>query len=211
MLQHTLIVGTTGSGKSYTEHLIIDKIISEKFGTLILVDPKKMELCDYDGAPSTLQYADNATDIHSALIHAYDLMMIRFSEMKKKHQKTCEEPPVYVFVDEMGALMNDHKHRKQYGEILGDITMMGRAARVFAVLCTQIPTRENLPNSIRDNMVNKVCLRLDDVSRAHFILGNGANDIYEQLPKIGYGYVKTPDMYQPEKISIDDVCEKLDV
>ena len=210
MLSHTLIVGTTGSGKSYTERLIIDRLVKER-AQLALVDPKMVELVDYSGYDYTYGYSDNASDTHSLIVKVYAEMMMRFDSMKEKHVKEWDGKPLYLFVDEMGALMNDHRHRKEYGELLGDIGMMGRAARVFLVLCTQIPTRENIPNSIRDNMVNKVVLRLDDMARARFVLGTGTGQYLEDLPRIGKCYVKTPDMGRPERADVSDVCSMLDV
>jgi S-DNA-T family DNA segregation ATPase FtsK/SpoIIIE len=212
MLQHTLIVGTTGSGKSYTEHLIIDRMVADRSAQLVLVDPKRMELVDYAECDLTSKYADNPSTIYEAIVHAYDTTMVRFDSMRRDRVKEWQYLPLYVFVDEMGALMNDPRHRKQYGTMLGDIAMMGRAARVFLVLCTQIPTRENLPNSIRDNMTNKVCLRLDDSSRARYVLGPGSSRWYEDLPRIGKAYVRTPDMIErPERIDVDYICKVLDV
>lgn len=211
MLQHTLIVGTTGAGKSYAERKIISDLLDGKKAQVILVDPKMMELIDFEGNPMCVMHAGNPSETHDAILRAYSEMKMRFDSMKQRKIREWDSLPLYLFVDEMGALMNDHRHRREYGEVIGDITMMGRAARVFCILCTQVPTRENLPNSIRDNMTNKVCMRLDDSSRARFVLGTGNGGCYEDLPRHGKCYVKTPDMLRPERIDTDDVCRVLDV
>ena len=211
MLDTTLIVGTTGSGKSYAEHKILDRICSQKSGQFILIDPKLVELCDYMDSPLCDRYADATGSTYAAIMHAYDVMNTRLRSMRHDHVKEWRYLPLYVFVDEMGALMNDSAHRKQYGEVLGDVAMKGRAARVFLVLCTQLPTRENLPNSIRDNMTNKVVLRLDDMSRARYVFGPGSNRWVSDLPRYGKCFVRTPDMAHPQLCDTDGICDVLDV
>lgn len=213
MLQHTLIVGTTGAGKSYLENAMIDKMMERHDAQFVMLDPKRTELWDYAPADGVdvLKYADTPADFYDAIMYAHTMMMMRFDKMKSKHIKEWDGMPIYVVVDEMGALMNDRRHKKAYAELLGNIGMMGRAAKVFMILCTQVPTRQNVPNEIRDNMTNKVVLRLDDMSRARFVLGSGMSEYIGPLPRYGYGYVKTPDMDRPEKLDTDGIIKALEV
>lgn len=202
MLQHTLVCGTTGSGKSYLENMMVEQMAKGHRARLVLIDPKRTELWQWAGSPDTIAYSDNPSSHYDAIIRAYDQMNLRFSSMRSKGQREYDGLPLYVFVDEAGALMNDHKHKKAYTEMLGNIAMMGRSARVFIVWCTQVPTRQNIPNEIRDNMPNKVCLRLDMQDRARFVFGNGYE--FGPLPRVGYGYVRTPDMLDgPRKMAVD--------
>ncbi|MDD6567005.1 MAG: FtsK/SpoIIIE domain-containing protein [Parafannyhessea umbonata] len=215
MLQHTLIVGTTGAGKSYTERLILDRLVADKLSTFVLVDPKRVELADYaegmNKRSKCMAHAEDPSETYDAITSVYTQMMMRFDAMKRGKVREWEYGPLYLFVDEMGAIMNDHRHRKMYAEMIGNITMMGRAARVFCVLATQVPTRENIPNSIRDNMTNKVCLRLDNPSRARYVFGPGFE--FEQLPRVGKCYVQTPDILgAPKRVEVgDELMRVLDV
>ena len=77
--------------------------------------------------------------------------------------------------------------------------------------CTQVPIRRKILNEIRDSMTNKVVLRLDDMSRARFVLGTGMSDYIGALPRYGFGYVKTPDMDRPEKLDTDGIIKALEV
>lgn len=201
MLQHTLIVGTTGSGKSYLERMMIDRMAGKC--RLILIDPKRTELWDYEQHEETLFYADCPTRHYDAIIRAYDQMNSRFEDMRKRHLREWDGLPLYVFIDEAGALMNDRRHRRAYVEMLGNVAMMGRSARVFIVWCTQVPTKQCIPNEISDNLPCKVCLRLDTPNRARFVFGFGHQ--YGELPRHGYGYVKTPDILgDPRKMEVGD-------
>lgn len=201
MLQHTLMVGTTGSGKSYLERMMIDRMGDQ--AQLVLIDPKRTELWDYERRDNTLAYSDCPSGHYDAVIRAYNAMNERFEDMRRRRIREWDGLPLYVFVDEAGALMNDRKHRRAYTEMLGNVAMMGRSARVFIVWCTQVPTRQNIPNEIRDNMTNKICLRLDDMDRARFVMGSGHS--YGPLPRVGQAYVRTPDMIDgPRKMRVDD-------
>lgn len=210
VLQHTLVVGTTGSGKSWLVNRIIEKLHESESARFILIDPKRVELKRWKTGADCIAYAKDESGYRDAILRAYDLMQLRFDKMEDEDEVEYQGDPVYVVVDEMGVLMNgSSRDRKLYGSLLGDIAMAGRAARVFLLLCTQIPTRENLPNSIRDNMTNKVVLRLDDMGRARFVLGGGS--AVADLPRYGAGYVKTPDMMHPKRLTVDEIIESLGV
>lgn len=194
MLDHTLIVGTTGSGKSYLEGMMIRRMLAGHSARLVLVDPKRTELWEWAEEPDVVAYSDDPQGHYDAIVRAYDQMNLRFDRMRRDHVKVYDGLPLYVFIDEAGALMNDKRHRKSYVEMLGNIAMMGRSARVFLVWATQVPTRQNVPNEVRDNFTNKVVLRLDVMGRARYVFGCEPEGGFAQLPRYGQGYVRTPDM-----------------
>lgn len=203
MLQHTLIVGTTGSGKSYLECMMVRRLVADHSARLVLVDPKRTELWEFADGPDTIAYSDDPQGHYDAIVRAYDQMNMRFGKMKREHQREYDGLPLYVFIDEAGALMNDKRHRKAYTEMLGNIAMMGRSARVFIVWATQVPTRQNVPNEIRDNFPNKVVLRLDGMSRARYVFDCEPQGGFAQLPRYGQGYVRTPDMIEgPRRMDV---------
>lgn len=205
MLDHTLIVGTTGSGKSYLEGMMIRRMLAGDGTTLVLVDPKRTELWEWADDPRTVAYSDTPQGHYDAIVRAYDQMNMRFGRMRRERAREYGGAPLCVFVDEAGALMNDRRHRRAYVEMLGNIAMMGRAARVFLVWATQVPTRQNVPNEVRDNFPNKVVLRLDVMGRARYVFGCEPEGGFAQLPRYGEGYVRTPDMLEgPRRMAVGD-------
>jgi DNA segregation ATPase FtsK/SpoIIIE-like protein len=200
MLQHTLIAGVTGSGKSYLETQIIIPKLIESGADLILIDPKMVELVDF--RKQALMYANNDSAAHDAVSFAYDLMMQRFGKMADEGVKESNERPLYLIVDEMAALMADKKHAKSYSTYFSKIALLGRSAHVFLILCTQAPTRKNLPEGVKDNVNWRVMLRQEDTSRYVYVLGKGANDL-APLPLYGEAYVMTPKMIAPRRMTVD--------
>lgn len=201
---NTLIAGVIGSGKSYTENLIIDKVKRDPDVQMVLIDPKKVELAEYRNLPSCLWYADDAQSIYDTLCKVYDLMESRYQQMQANGLKETEEPHVMVFVDEMAFLMQSSQ-KKEYVRMMNQITLLGRAARIHLILCTQVSTQDVIPACIRDNMTNIVCLRQRDAGKYRYLLGTFPG----RLPMIGYGYLFTPDMARPEKMKVEDIWDRI--
>lgn len=197
---NTLIAGVIGSGKSFCEKRIIDALLSQGGNMYVLIDPKKVELHQYRNNVGVLQYADDEESIYEALCFVYELMQSRFDDMRAKGQDNTDEPHVFVFVDEMAFLMQSGR-KKEYVKMFNQITLMGRAARIHLILCTQVATQDVIPACIRDNMTNIVCLRQRDAGKYRYLLGSFPG----RLPMIGKAYVYTPMMCEPEKIDVTDV------
>ena len=194
-----LLAGVTGSGKSFAEDKIIQHLLQEVDTQLILIDPKKVELRGYRGHVKTLWYADDEDSIYETLCNAYDLMLMRLDRIPDG-EKVTTEPHVFVCVDEMAFLMQSRRKR-DYVKMMGDIAIMGRAAHMHLLLCTQVSTQDVIPAVIRDNMTNIVCLRQRDAGKYRYLLGSAPG----RLPMIGYAYVLTPNMDRPEKVKTEDI------
>ena len=201
---NTLIAGVIGSGKSYTENQIIEKVKSDPDVQLVFIDPKRVELAGYRSLPSCLWYADDEQGIYDTLCKVYDLMEARYQEMQARGQKNTTEPHVFVFVDEMAFLMQSSQ-KKEYVRMMNQITLLGRAARIHLILCTQVSTQDVIPACIRDNMTNIICLRQRDAGKYRYLLGSFPG----RLPMIGYGYLYTPDMARPEKLKVEEMWDRI--
>jgi len=200
MSYNTLIAGVIGSGKSHTEKVIIEALTNETDTQFVLIDPKKVELYQYKNSTSTLWYADDEDSIYETLCKVYDLMEMRFTEMRDNGRTETLAPHVFVFIDEMAFLMQSTRKR-DYVKMLNQITLLGRAAHIHLILCSQVSTQDVIPACIRDNMTNIVCLRQRDAGKYRYLLGYFPG----KLPMIGKAYITTPNMDKPEKIDVTDV------
>lgn len=202
-----LIAGVIGSGKSYCENQIIKYMCNmNEPAYMVLIDPKKTELQEWQQHKRCLWYADSEDDIYDVLLRVNDLMYLRFDRMKASNQKATTEPHVFVFCDEMAFLMQS-KRKKAYVELFSKICLLGRAARIHLILCTQVSTQDVIPACIRDNMVNIVCLKQRDDQKYRYLLGKMPNA--GALPLIGFAYVLTPSMARPVKVATKDVWETI--
>ena len=203
MSYSTLLAGVTGSGKSFAANKIIQHLIHEANALLVLIDPKKVEQREYRLNPATLWYADDEDSIYETFCKVHDLMFSRLDAIPEG-EKVSSEPHTFVCVDEMAFLMQSSKKR-DYVKMIGDIAIMGRAAHIHLVLCTQVCTQDVIPAVIRDNVANIVCLRQRDAGKYRYLLGSAPG----RLPLIGYAYVLTPNMDRPEKVAAEDIWKKI--
>lgn len=203
-MMHTLLAGVSGSGKSYTEHKLIDKLINEN-SALILIDPKKVELIEYKNNPHVIRYATDTDDAIDSLYQAESLMYDRYRVMQTAGQKTYDGDPVYIIIDEIAPLARGD-NKKEVLERLYQISSLGRAAKVFLIICTQRSTADIIPRDIVVNM-DVVCLRQRKPRDSQELIGMPDAS---KLPRIGFCYIFGDNFSRPIKVSTDDVWERLD-
>lgn len=196
---HVLIAGATGSGKSVLINSLIYTALYKapcqvKF---ILIDPKRVELCDYKRLPHTVTYASEPGDIVRAILSAVDLMESRYRDMQKRNLKRYDGADVYIIVDEYADLITTQKN--QVLAPLCRIAQLGRAAGIHLILATQRPTREILSGQIKVNIDARVALRCPTAQDSRNIINvKGA----ELLPRYGSGLYLTPETMQPVNVPI---------
>ena len=201
---HTLIAGISGSGKSTLVRTMLQSIKAAGGAQLILIDPKRTELTEQKYWPNCLQYAAKPDEIADALDIAAMMLEDRLDEMARKEIRVYDGDHVFIVVDEMAFLMQSDR-KKEYARMLNQITLLGRAARIHLILCTQVATQDVIPACIRDNMTNIVCLRQRDAGKYRYLLGCYPG----RLPLVGYAYVFTPSMERPEKMKTERVWDAI--
>lgn len=188
---HLLVAGASGSGKSVLEHALIHNLMGyfpysvpcnpaqcDKSATLILLDPKRVELSRYKDLPHTIRYATEISDMLDALRYAERLMMDRYKQLERdgKDDAGYLYGHVYVIIDELGDLMTTCK--KEAAPLIQRIAQLGRAARVHIIACTQCPTTAVIPTTIKVNFDGMVGLRTRTAQDSRNIIGDsGCEDL----------------------------------
>lgn len=202
-MMHTLIAGVSGSGKSYTEHKLIDKLINEN-SALILLDPKKVELVEYKNNPHVIRYATDTDDCIDCLYQAESEMYDRYRAMQNEGLKLYPGDPLYIIIDEIAPLARGD-NKKEVLERLYQISSLGRASKVILVICTQRSTADCIPRDIVVNL-DVVCLRQRKPRDSHELIGTPDAS---KLPRIGFCYIFGDNFSRPIKVSTDDVWNRL--
>jgi len=202
---HTLIAGVSGSGKSYVENKLIKNLL-EKEAALVLLDPKKVELIEYKNNPKVVRYASEVDDCIDCLYEAESEMIDRYRVMQEKGLKDYDGGPLYVVIDEIAPLARGES-KKEVRERLYQLSSLGRAAKVFLIICTQRSTADVLPRDIVVNL-DIVCLRQRKPVDSRELIG--IPDACK-LPRIGYAYIFGDTFSRPIKISTDEVWNRLSV
>ena len=167
---HVLIAGATGSGKSVVENGIIYNILHKgpSSAQMILIDPKKVELVQYQECPHTIKYASSDSDIIAALQLAEKISDSRFLEMQKKRIRFYDGSDIYVFIDELAHLMSSLKNETL--PILKRLAMVSRASRIHIIACTQTVKADVLPTTLTCNFDTRIALRTSTAQQSRMII-----------------------------------------
>lgn len=104
---HTLIAGTTGSGKSCAINGIIYTALykSPSHTRFILIDPKRTELVMYRNLPHTIAYTSDPGEALKILNNAVAEIDARYDRATAKGLKKSDEADIYIIIDELSDLI----------------------------------------------------------------------------------------------------------
>jgi DNA segregation ATPase FtsK/SpoIIIE, S-DNA-T family len=185
---HTLIAGETGSGKGILTQGILLQLIAFNDPAqvdLIVIDPKKgVDFGWLTGAPQLK--APIVTEIQAAKVIFEDLvgeMNVRYSRFAAVGARDITEynlkvPPqqrvsrIFLVHDELGAWMAQEKeYRDVVLSAVSNLGMQARAAGIHLTLITQRADVDAVPGRLRDNMGNRLCLKVQNGTGSTMVLG----------------------------------------
>lgn len=196
---HSLIVGGTGSGKSF---FILGKIVSYLSLTpqaeLYIVDPKKADL-------SLLRFIKGLEDRVATEPNQIAKMLREVVEIMEDRYKTYFNdisafgkdytdfllPPIIIVFDEFSAFLHsvDKKLSKEVLDYIFTIVMKGRQAGVQVEILMQRPSADDLPTNIRAQMGFKAGLGAMDKIGYNMIFDTNNID-YKTVTEKGGGYIQ---------------------
>ena len=151
-MPHVLIAGTTGSGKSVLMNSIISSLLfraSPSELKLILIDPKRVELIDYNGIPHLMTpVIVEVEKILASLKWAMDEMERRYKIFAERGVRNIDSynelagfqslPYIVIFVDELADLMAFAPVEVE--DAIARLAQMARATGIHLVVSTQRPS-----------------------------------------------------------------------
>lgn len=179
---HVLIAGATGSGKSVMLHSIACGLIASntpETALFLMIDPKRVEMFDYNSSPLLFggKVYEDIDESIQALEAVNDEMESRYFQLKYMNARSIDDipkngtmPRIYIFIDELSFLML--KDKKKIEKLLSSIGMMGRAAGIHMVLCTQHPDRKTITGTIQANITTVIALATRTVVDSRMITGS---------------------------------------
>lgn len=196
---HSLIVGGTGSGKSF---FILGKIVSYLSLTpqaeLYIIDPKKADLSllrFIEGMENRVVTEPN--QIAKMLREVVGIMEDRYKTYFNDISAFGKDyidfglPPVIVVFDEFSAFLHsvDKKLSKEVLDYIFTIVMKGRQAGIQVEILMQRPSADDLPTNIRAQIGFKAGLGAMDKIGYNMIFD--INDIeYKTVTEKGGGYIQ---------------------
>ena len=177
-MPHLLVAGSTGSGKSVCINGIIASILMRYKPNevkLVLVDPKKVELTNYNGIPHllcpvvsdpkkaslTLQQVVSEMDKRFTLFSECEVKNISgYNELIEKENKKHPDSPqakmpyIVVIIDELADLMLVAS--KEVEDSITRITQLARAAGIHLIVATQRPSTDVITGLIKNNIPSRI-------------------------------------------------------
>jgi S-DNA-T family DNA segregation ATPase FtsK/SpoIIIE len=201
-MPHLLIAGSTGTGKSVAINAMIMSILYKATPDqvrLVLVDPKRLELGNYEGVPHL--YTPIITEpklAANALRNAVREMERRLKLLASKGVRNIDSynrlfddtpslfgaeqsdegpiPYIVIIIDELADLMMLDGHNVE--ESITRLAQMARAVGIHLVLATQRPSVDVITGLIKANFPARVSFRVATKVDSRTILdANGAESL----------------------------------
>ena len=208
-MPHCLIAGTTGSGKSIMLNAIITSLLfrnSPDELKLILIDPKRVELTNYNGIPhlltpvitepekilSSLKWAMAEMDRRYKLFQSAGVRNITgFNEMSGY----VALPYIVIVIDELADLMMFAP--VEIEDAITRIAQLARATGIHLVVATQRPSVDVITGLIKANIPCRIAFNVSSMIDSRVILdGPGA----EKLLGRGDMLFLPPDASKPIRV-----------
>ena len=200
-MPHLLIAGSTGTGKSVAINAMIMSILYKSTPDqvrLVLVDPKRLELGNYEGVPhlytpiitepklaaNALRNAVREMERRLKLLAAKGVRNIAsynnlFDDTPSLFGEQTDEGPIpyiVIIIDELADLMMLDGHNVE--ESITRLAQMARAVGIHLVLATQRPSVDVITGLIKANFPARVSFRVATKVDSRTILdANGAESL----------------------------------
>ena len=192
-MPHLLIAGATGSGKSVCINAVVSSLIYSRSPDqlrLLLVDPKRVELTQYNGIPHmvtpVIVELDAVAKVFRGIINEmfkrYKLLeshsVRNISELNKKFSNAL--PYLVIVIDELADLMMTSGIEIERS--ICRLAQLGRATGIHLVIATQRPSVDVVTGLIKSNFPSRVSFSVSssidsrtilDTTGAEKLLGKG--------------------------------------
>lgn len=198
---HLLVAGATGSGKSVCLNAIVTSLLfraTPEEVKLLMIDPKRVELANYDGIPHLLSPV--VTDLKkaaTALKWAVGEMERRYKLFADAHVKNIESyyqfcalqnekseddservedeiehlPYIVIIVDELADLMM--VAASEVEDAICRLAQMARATGMYLIISTQRPSVDVITGLIKANVPSRISFAVSSQIDSRTILDMG--------------------------------------
>lgn len=184
---HTLIAGSTGSGKSVLMQNIILSIAATNRpdqARIVLVDPKQgVDYFAFEDLPhlqgGIIDQQDDALAQIERLVEEMDARYVRMRQARTANvylynaqaSPADRMPTLWLIHDEFAEWMLTEDYKKEVASAVQRLGVKARAAGIHLVFAAQRPEANVMPMQLRANLGNRLILRVDSEGTSEISLG----------------------------------------
>lgn len=184
---HTLIAGSTGSGKSVlVQSIILGIAVTNTPGQarIVLIDPKQgVDYFAFDELPhlegGLIDEQDAAIEKLEALVEEMDrryrlFKAARVANLAAYNAKISPSerlPAYWVIHDEFAEWMLTDEYKSAVTSTVGRLGVKARAAGIYLLFAAQRPDANVVPVQLRSQLGNRLILRVDSEGTSEIALG----------------------------------------
>ncbi len=184
---HTLIAGSTGSGKSVLMQNIILAIASTNTpdqARILLIDPKQgvdyfvfEDLPHLDGgiiddkAEATQRLTELVAEMDRRYTLFKDARVSNLAAFNAKVAPGARLPTIWIIHDEFAEWMLTDDYKEAVASVVQRLGVKARAAGIYLVFAAQRPDANVMPMQLRANLGNRLILRVDSEGTSEIALG----------------------------------------
>jgi DNA segregation ATPase FtsK/SpoIIIE, S-DNA-T family len=203
---HTLIAGSTGSGKSVLMQNLILSVAATRppsESKIFLIDPKSgVDYMTLQSLPHIMAGSGGVIDTQNASLECFaeaveemekrlQLMKKASIELKKGipnilayREHTGEPMPTWWMIhDEFADWMQTEPYNKEIPELVNRLGVKARAAGIFLVFAAQRPDKDVFPMQLRAQLLNRLVLKVDGSGTSEISLGDKITTASQLLGK----------------------------
>ena len=187
-MPHLLIAGATGQGKSVCINALITSLlfqVTPDHLRLLLIDPKRVELTNYNGLPhlalpvlveshqaaAALRWAVAEMDRRYKMFSAEGVRNIAAYNEKATQRLARQLPYVVIVIDELADLMM--VAAGEIEELICRIAQLARAVGIHLVIATQRPSTDIITGLIKANIPSRIAFAVGSQVDSRVILDTG--------------------------------------
>ncbi len=187
-MPHLLIAGATGQGKSVCINALITSLlfqVTPDHMRLLLIDPKRVELTNYNGLPhlalpvlveshqaaAALRWAVAEMDRRYKMFSVEGVRNIAAYNEKATQRLARQLPYVVIVIDELADLMM--VAAGEIEELICRIAQLARAVGIHLVIATQRPSTDIITGLIKANIPSRIAFAVGSQVDSRVILDTG--------------------------------------